>query len=368
VSDDITRVAVLGAGHGGAAAAADLTLRGFEVRLHGRRAERLAPLRDGITLRGARSGIAKPALVTTDLAAAVDGADLVMLVVPAVAHERYARGLAPLLTPDTIVMLNPGHTGGSLHFATELRAAGARVLPQLCESVTLTYICRMEGPATVAIYRETTRLRFAALPASRTAQVVGRLQPLFSNLTPASSVLETGLMNINAVIHPAGVMMNTGWTEFTRGDFLFYRESITEAVARVIEAVDGERLAVAARLGLSLPAFIDFFCDAGLTTEEARRSRSVHRAMRESAANATIKAPPSLDHRYVHEDVGSGLVPMSELGRLVGIPTPAMDSLITLASLAQARDYRADGLTLARLGVAGLTADGLLRRVMHESP
>jgi opine dehydrogenase len=90
--------------------------------------------------------------------------------------------------------------------------------------------------------------------------------------------------------------------------------------------------------------------------------------MRESAANATIKAPPSLDHRYVHEDVGSGLVPMSELGRLVGIPTPAMDSLITLASLAQARDYRADGLTLARLGVAGLTADGLLRRVMHESP
>jgi len=360
---DMRRVAVLGAGHGGAATAADLTLRGFEVRLHGRREAALAPLRGGITVRGAREGTAVPALITTDLAAAVAGADLVILVVPAVAHAPYARGLAPLLGPETVVMLNPGHTGGSLHFAAELRGAGARALPPLCESVTLTYICRMEGPATVGIYRETTRLRFAALPASRTAELVRRLRPLFANLVPAASVLETGLMNINAVIHPAGVLMNAGWTEFTGGGFLFYRESITPAVARVIEAVDAERLAVAARLGLSLPAFIDFFCDAGLTTEAARRSRSVHRAMLESAANASIKAPPSLDHRYVHEDVGSGLVPMSELGRLVGAPTPTMDALVTLASTAQGRDYRAEGLTLARLGLGGLTPAQLLARV-----
>jgi opine dehydrogenase len=363
----IRTIAVLGAGHGGAAAAADLTLRGFEVRLHARRPEALDALRGGITLTGVRTGTATPAALTPDLAAAVGGADLVMLVVPAVAHEPYARALAPLLRPEQVVMLNPGHTGGSLHVAASLRAAGGPAVA-ICESVTLAYICRMEGPATVGVYRETATLRFAALPAARTAELAARLRPLFANLAPVDSVLATGLMNINAVIHPPGMIMNAGWVEHTEGGFFFYRESITPSVARVIEAVDAERLALSSALGLALPAFIDYFCAAGLTTEAARQSRSVHRAMRESGPNRTIRAPASLEHRYVDEDVGHGLVPMTELARLAGVPTPAMDSLITLAGIARGRDYRRDGLTLARMGLAGLKSADVLRHVQSATP
>jgi opine dehydrogenase len=359
---EIRRIAVLGAGHGGCAAAADLTLRGFEVRLHSRSAARLAPLRAGITVRGAREGTALPVLLTTDLAKTVEGADLVMLVVPAVAHEQYAQALAPLLDPAVPVLLNPGHTGGSLHVAATLAAVRTEI-PPIAETVTLTYICRMEGPATVAIYRETSRLRFAALPAARTAELAERLAPLFPQLVPVVSVLETGLMNINAVIHPAGVLMNAGWTELTGGNFLFYKESITPAVARVIEAVDAERLALAAALGADVPAFIDYFCAAGLTSEAARSSRSVHRAMQESEPNRTIRAPGSLAHRYVDEDVGYGLVPMSDLARLAGVPTPTIDALVTLASTAREVEFRTAGLTLARMGLAGASKAELLRRV-----
>ncbi len=362
---EIRRVAVLGAGHGGCAAAADLTLRGFEVRLHSRSAARLAPLEGGITVRGVRSGTVRPALLTTDLRAAVAGADLVMLVVPAIAHEDYGRALAPLLTADLPVLLNPGHTGGSLHFAATLAAAGAAV-PPIGETVTLAYICRMEGPATVAIYRETTRLRFAALPALRTRELAARLAALLPNLVPVDNVLETGLVNINAVIHPAGVLMNAGWTERTQGDFLFYKESITPSVARVIEAVDAERLAVAAAVGADVPSFLDYFCAAGLTSEAARDSRSVYRAMQESEPNRTIRAPATLAHRYVDEDVGFGLVPMSELARLAGVATPAMDALVTLASVARGVDFRRTGLTLARLGLTGVTTTGLRRRVRGD--
>lgn len=359
---DIRRVAVLGAGHGGCAAAADLTQRGFAVRLHSRSAERLAPLRDGITVTGARTGTVRPALLTTDLAQAVADADLVTLVVPASAHREYARALAPLLQPHVPVLLNPGHTGGSLDFAAAIAAAGAAV-PPIAETVTLTYICRMEGPATVAIYRETTRLRFAALPASRTTELASRIAPLFPNIAPVGSVLETGLMNINAVIHPPGVLMNAGWTELTRGNFLFYKESITPSVARVIEAVDGERLALAAALGVDVPAFIDYFCAAGLTSEDARQSRSVYRAMQESAPNRTIRAPGSLAHRYVDEDVGYGLVPMTELARLAGVVAPVMDALVSLASVARGVDFRATGLTLGRMGLAGRSIPDLMTHV-----
>jgi len=359
---EIRKIAVLGAGHGGCAAAGVLCLKGYEVRIHSRSGERIDCLRQGITLRSSYEGKATPSLITTRLEEAVQGVDLVMLVVPSVAHGSYARALAPLLGRNQVVFLNPGHTGGGLHFAVEFKRAGGSEI-RLCETTTLTFICRMQGPATVGVYRETKNLRFAALPSSRTSELLALLKPLFPNLTAAESVLETGFMNINAVIHPPGVLMNTGWTEFSQGEFLFYKEAITPSVARVIEAVDRERLAVCRQFELRVPAFIEYFSEAGLTSEQARQSRSVYRAMQESEPNKTIKAPPSLDHRYVHEDVGYGLVPMTELAKAASVRTPTMDSLITLASLALGRDYRQTGLILAKMGLSGKSVEQILSAI-----
>ena len=361
----ITSVAILGAGHGGHAAAADLTRRGFEVRLHARSEERLAPIRahGGITARGIFEGTGMPALLTTDVAAAVDGADLVMLVVPAVAHAYYAEALAGVLAPGVPVFLDPGHTGGGLHFRTELRRAGHTAPLETCETVTLTYITRMEGPATVGIYSYTKRLMFAALPGSATARLHAEVQPLFPEIRVASSVLETGLANINAIFHPPGMLMNAGWIEDTNGDFLFYKEGMTEAIGRVVGAIDAERMAVAQALGVPAKPFLEIFFNAGLTTREAADSGSVARACRESAPNATLRSPSSLDHRYVHEDVGYGLVPIAAFGRLAGVPTPTIDAHIALLSAATGIDYAATGLSLERMGIAGLESAALHRLV-----
>ncbi len=75
----------------------------------------------------------------------------------------------------------------------------------------------------------------------------------------------------------------------------------------------------------------------------------------------TIKSPPSLDHRYIREDIGYGLVPMAEIGKLLGIKTPVMDALITLASTALGVDFRVEGLTLEKMGLAGATREQTLR-------
>ncbi len=361
----IATVAVLGAGHGGCAAAADLGRRGYRVRLHARNAERLAPLRarGGIEVRGVHQGLVPVETMTTDLAAAVRGADLIMLVVPSVAHEIYAQALVPLIDGRQPILLNPGHTGGGLHFHHELRRAGHRGPVRTCETVTLTYITRMEGPATVNIYSYTERLRFAALPGRDADELFGLIKPLYPNIMQASSVLETGLGNLNAIFHPPGMLMNAGWLEHSGGDFLFYREGFTPAVGRVTAAVDAERMAIAAALGVPAIPFLDIFYGAGLTTRDARDSGDIARACRDSEPNKTIKAPATLDHRYIHEDIGYGLVPIAALGRLADVATPAIDALITLAGLALGVDYRADGLTLERLGLAGLSSADLLRLV-----
>ena len=63
-------------------------------------------------------------------------------------------------------------------------------------------------------------------------------------------MLETGFQDLNAVEHPAQTVCNAGWLEHTEGDYYFYCEGTTPAVARVIEAVDRERLALAAAAGV----------------------------------------------------------------------------------------------------------------------
>ncbi len=365
-SDRVVRcVAVLGAGHGGCAAAADLMLRGFKVRLHARSAARLAPLlaRGGIEAHGVQTGFVTPEVMTTDLAEAISGADLIMLVVPSVAHSFYAQGLAKLLDGRVPVMLNPGHTGGGLHFLADLRAAGYQGALPLCETVSLTYITRMEGPAKVGIYSYAKQLRFAALPASRTAELFALVQPLYPGIRAAVNALESALGNVNAVFHPPGMLMNAGWIESTGGDFLFYNQGITPAVARVTDAVDAERMAVAKALGVPAIPFLQTFFEFGATTAEAYASGDIARACRESAPNKTIKSPKSLDDRYIHEDVGTGLVPMAALGRLAGVPTPTMDALIHLASLSLGIDFNQAGLTVEKLGIAGMTPAQLLRFV-----
>jgi opine dehydrogenase len=361
----VKSVAILGAGHGGCAAAADLGRRGYSVRLHARNADRLAPLRaqGGIEARGIHQGLVAIDLLTTDVSEAARGADLIMLVVPSVAHEHYARALAPLLDGSQPIFINPGHTGGGLHFLHELRNAGYRGRIRSCETVTLTYITRMEGAGIVNIYSYTKRLRFAALPGTEAAALFDLIKPLYPEIERASSVLETALSNLNAVFHPEGMIMNAGWIQHTAGAFLFYREGFTDAVGRVTAAVDAERIAIAKALGVPAVPFIDVFYEAGLTTEAARDSGDISRACRESGPNKTIKSPSSLDHRYVHEDVGYGLVPIAALGELAGVATPTIDALVQLASLAVGVDYRRDGLTLDKLGLAGKSPAELLKFV-----
>lgn len=355
------KIAVLGGGHGGCAAAADLTLRGFDVRLQARNPDRLAAIRErgGIDVKGVHSGFVPLQTITSSVEEAVAGADLIMLVIPSVAHETYAQALAPLLRPDQPIFLNPGHTGGGLHFNWELRRAGFKEPSMTCESVTLSYITRMEGPACVNIYSYTKRLAFAAFPGRHAQALYDLVHPVFPEIVLATSVLETALTNINAIFHPPGMIMNAGWIEHTGGNFRFYAEGVTDAVGHVTKAVDDERLAVARALGIPSVSFLDAFHRAGLTTAEAVASGSISRACKESAPNTEIMSPPSLRHRYVYEDVGYGLVPFSAFGQLAGVPTPTIDALITLSGHSVGHNFWESGLTLEKMGLAGVGKERL---------
>jgi opine dehydrogenase len=359
----VQTIAVLGAGNGGFAAAADLARLGYQVRLWARNPERLKAVqsRGGIEMKGIYDGFVPLHHVTTDINEAIDDADLIMPVLPSIGLEDCATRLAPVITPERIVFLNPGHTGGGLHFVAALRNAGYSKPVQTCETVTLTHMCRMADASTVNVFSYGEKLSFAAFPGRNSEQLYRTIATVFPRVVRASSVLETAFMNINATFHPAGMLMNAGWIEHTKGNFLFYREGMSESVAQVAETVDRERMAIAKALKIPTVSFLEVFHQVGLTSKEGMDSGSIRAACLASEPNRTVKSPPSLRHRYIYEDVGFGLVPMTALARLAGVPTPAMDALITLANFALDVDLRETGLTLAKMGLANKTPSELGR-------
>jgi opine dehydrogenase len=210
----------------------------------------------------------------------------------------------------------------------------------------------MLEPTVVNVMFTPTAVAFAAFPGRHQAELFAVASELYPDLVEAADVLETALLCINSVEHPAQVICNAGWVESTAGDFRFYHDGTSPAVGRVIDRLDEERMAIAAALGIATKTFVSYFHELGYTSERAVAVGTGYAALQDSEPNRWIKGPRSLDGRYVHEDIGRGLVPWAALADASGVETPMMDALIAIASVMNGIDYRRDGLTLERLGLA----------------
>jgi opine dehydrogenase len=350
----MTTVAVLGAGNGGFAAAAHLAAEGHRPQLYNRSPGTIAAIteRGGVRHSGVLGeGTASVPVITTDLSRALDGADLVMICLPATALEGIAGALADHVDGSRPLLVNPGATGGGLVVRQTLKQGGCESLPPIAETNTLTYIARKQSDDQVHVSSLVDNVRCAALPPATPEEAIEPFRELYPTLTPVSGPLHTALSNVNAVLHPPGIVLSAAWIEHTGGDFRFYFDAGTPAVASVMEDLEAERLAIADAIGLAVDPFPEMFADIGSTTTEAGESGSFLRMLRESEPNKSIKAPDSVDHRYFNEDIPFGLVPMAELGRWAGVETPVIDSLVTIASSINGADYREAGWTLADLGI-----------------
>lgn len=355
----MTEVAVLGAGNGGLAAAADLTLRDHEVRLYNRTAPSLEAVRErgGIRTVGALGDhLVEVQLATTSLDEAIDGVDAIVMVLPAIAHGAVAGALAKRIGDGVPVILNPGHMCGSLHVRRIFQAACKRV--RLAEFGTLTYICRKLDPGTVDVYLCAGKVPFATVPDDD--RLAGLTLELFPGSRRSDEPLEVWLWDVNMVLHPPGMILGAARIEATAGEYTYYVEGVTDSVAATMRALDDERLAVAHAYGVEVLPLEGAMAVLGTADADAAQAGDLAGSVRGGEANASIKAPSRLDHRYLHEDVPFGLVPLVVLARAAGVVTPVADALISLGETITGRSYRAEGLNKRILGLDGAGRDEVL--------
>ena len=359
-ANKISTVAIVGAGPGGFRLVANLGLMGYRLRLNDIVDSKLAAIRarGGIDVEGTPGGFAPVELATTDLRATVEGAELIIVVSGGNTQPEVARALAPLLVDGQVILLIQGNTGGSLIVRRELDRAGCRADVEIAETDTYPYAMRWVAPT---VMRQTTQKRWiqiAAFPGKLGAAVHARIGPLFPQAVVAPDILHTGLTNMNAVLHVANCMANAARIE-RGGGHMFYGEGVTAAVARLYEAIDAERMAIAAALGvriLSLPDWIE----RAYVVREADLVATFQRLTYDSDGPYVVnKATSTLDHKYIVEDVPTGLMPMQALGALTGTPTPALDAIVRVVQLMTGRTFDAQARTLETMGLAGLDVEGV---------
>ncbi len=346
---------IIGGGNGGQAVSGHLAIMGFEVRIYDIFPETVDVIQKqgGIFVEGSVNGFGKVDFATTDLGKAVKGADIVMIVAPAVAHKKIASDCSKYLESGQTVVIHPGATCGTMEFVHTLKEQKCSADITVAETNSLLYACRLEKPGTVNIFGIKNTLLAAALPSTKNKEVVDLLNCAFPQITSAENVLQTSLDNLNAVMHPAPTILNTSMIE-SKFDWLYYYDGITPSIGAFVEALDRERIEIGKAYGLDLVPILEWYkimYDAEADT--------LSEAVKKNKAYAGVKGQKSVNTRYLEEDIPMGLVPLVSLGRLAGIPAKRAETVIKMGEFLLNKNFMDTGRNLSNLGLSDYTMDDI---------
>jgi len=361
MSKESPKFAILGTGNSGQCFAADIALKGYSVNL----AEvsqfevNLTAIKEkgGIEISGdAGNGFAKLNMITNDLKEAIKGVDIIIIGGSAFAHEPFSKALLNNFEEGQFIVFTSNF--GALRFHKWLKEAGVATRVTPVETMSLLYATRALEPGVVSCIGVKNRLPVAALPAKRTREFLDKIGPVFPQFTAAENVWFTSVNNLNPIVHPPMVLFNAGRIESTGGQgWNLYADGATESVAKVMLAMDEERMSLLAPISDQGIRFKDAF--ENLYEAYAVGKKSLSETLMQSPihGNPAFPAPSSIDTRYINEDLPFGLSPWSSIGRMWGVPTPNIDALIRIASTMLGVEYFKEGLNATDLGIEGMNPE-----------
>ena len=355
------KIAVIGAGNGGQSIAGYLALKGYETSLYDIDVQKMDILKQkgGIELTGRIEGFGKIDCITTDIAEAVKGAEIVMVTTVANAHRAVAKSMAPYVEEGQVIILNPGRTCGALVFNQTLQTEGCTKRYYLGEAQTLVYACRVIENGKVNVIGVKDEVYLAGLPASDSDYILSKINPMYPCFIKADNVLRTSLENIGAMFHPCVCLFNAATIE-RQDEFWFYRD-MTEQVARFIEKFDEERLAVGKAYGVDLLSVKEWIKFAYKDTE----GETLCERMKNNPAYHDIKAPGTIFTRQLTEDIPTGVLPIMELGKAAGVEVPLLTSMVNTIEALLDMDLHTNGRSLKNLGLEGKTKEEILNFITN---
>lgn len=335
------KVAVIGAGNNGLTMAAHLRLSGLEVRVWNRSETTIHKLlKTGkIYVSGKIEDTASGIFFTNSMKDAVVDSDYIFITQPAHTHKEVAKKMAEFLNVKSKIVLSPGRTFGVFEFRKTLLEAGLKDLPEIVETQTIIYTCRKTDEDKVILLDFKKTVKLCGFHPEKNEEFIAELPECLKGFfQPANSIIETSIGNVGMILHCAPVLLNTGWIENLHTKFLYYYSGITPSIASFLEKLDSERLDVALKLGVNLPSTKQWLEDS-----YGVKADNLYDALQAVDSYKTIDAPQTLTHRYIYEDVCTGLVPLEAIGKQLGFEMKITALVIDLSNALLNEDFRKTG-------------------------
>ncbi len=348
---------IIGGGNGGQSMAGHLGTMGFQVRMYDVKAENVDVINDqgGIQFDGGVvDGFGKVEFATMDMEKAVVGADIVVIVAPALYHGSIAKNMAPYLADGQFVFIHPGATCGSLEVRKVLDDEGCKADIVIAEAMSLVYACRSPKFGTASIKGIKEELMVAAMPSNKTKELLDILNPAFPQMFAGENVLETSFENLNCMMHPTPSLLNVAQIESGR-DWQYYYDGITPSIGAYVEKMDASRIELGKKYGLELTSMLEWYGKLYSANGE-----TLSEAVKNCKAYAGIAGQKTLKTRYILEDVPMSLVPLAELGKVAGVRQDMVETIIDLGEFMMGEEFRKNGRNAAALGIEGMKVESLL--------
>ena len=340
------RVAIIGAGNSGLAMAAHLSFTENKVYLWNRSEDNISDLIKSKKVEsiGVLVGEFQLELVTTEMEEVLACAKVVLVTTPATSHQGLARIMAPFLTDEHIVILNPGRTFGAVDFKDELFKSGNFSDVKILETQTIIYTCRKISQTEVNIIALKRDILISSFSGVDVDEILTRIPDELNKFyKKADSMVETSIGNVGMILHCAPMLLNTGWVE-SEYKFKYYREGISRTLASFIEKIDAERQEVARLLDHPVISAKEW-----LAHSYNLECETLYDCIQNNPSYEEIFAPKTLEYRYILEDIPFGLVPLESMGKDLGLSMRYTGLVIDLANALLGENFRETGRTAEKL-------------------
>lgn len=322
--------------------------------------------RAGIAAQGGmkvnRSGdsiLGTPDKISTNAAEVIPGSELVLLALPAFAHESILQQIGPHIDDGTLV--------GALAARGCFDLCVMDILGTKSETITqfglqtLPWACRIkEYGREVDILGTKAKVEFATCPPRQAVELASFLgSQLEVNLEPMDSFLSLTLAGTGQIIHPGvmyGLFHDWEGQVFTEAP-LFY-QGIDAYTAEVLQSLSDEiqelRFSLAERYpSIDLQAvrpLDEWLCLS--YADEIEDTSSLQTYFVTNRSYAGLKVPvvptdgglaPDFQARYLSEDVPFALLATKGIAELADVPTPTIDQVLTWAQDHLGKEYLVNG-------------------------
>lgn len=368
-----TKVCVCGGGNGAhtltGLAASNSNIEVYVLTLYKDEAEKWATAlkNDSLTViinekdGSTREVKSKPKLISNNPEEVIPNSDVIILTVPAFAHEQYFRAMAPHINKRALVVGLPGQAGFEFQCRDILGEKALQISMMSFE--TLPWACRIKefGRSVEVLGTKSVlagsliRGKAITKPPLMTLQMLHGSQPV---LRQARHFLEMLIMSYSFV-HPC--IMYGKWKDWDGKPVpeapLFY-QGIDQATADMLEKCSAECKAVASAIMAAVPGvdlndvkdlyqwYLEYYREDiedksdlfhAITTNKSYKGL-VHPTKEENGGFV-----PDFDNRYLTEDIPMGMIVFRGLADAAGVEIPINNLLIEWAQDKIGKEYIVNG-------------------------